>query len=112
LKPEKTAAEGLAAMDEVIERLIREGPTARELQKAKNLLEANFVRSLTTNNGVGQNLAYYEHIFGDYRAMFETIDQYRAVTAEDCKRVAKLTFDPARRTIAELVPEPITSAAR
>src|SRR5205085_1080588 len=43
LKPGKTAAEGLAAMDEVIDRLVREGPTPRELQKAKNQLEAGFV---------------------------------------------------------------------
>ena len=105
LKPGKTAAEGEAVMDTTLARLGREGPSARELQKAKNLLEAHFVQSLKTNNGVGQQLAFYEHIFGDYRAMFRTLDRYRAVTAEDCRRVAKQIFDPMRRTVAVLVPE-------
>ena len=105
LKPGKTAAEGQAVMDSVIARLTREGPTERELQKARNLLEAHFVQSLKTNNGVGQQLGYYEHVFGDYRAMFRTLDRYRAVTAADCRRVAAEVFDPLRRTVAVLVPE-------
>jgi len=105
LKPGKSAAEGQAGMDSVLARMGREGPTERELQKAKNLLEAHFVQSLKTNNGVGQQLAYYEHLFGDYRAMFRTIDRYRAVTAADCRRVAAQIFNPMRRTVAVLVPE-------
>ena len=105
LKPGQSAAAGLAAVDEVLDRLVREGPTARELQKAKNLLEAGYVRSLKTNNGVGQRLGYYEHVYGDYHAMFEVVDRYRAVTAEDCRRVAKKYFDPLQRTVSELVPE-------
>lgn len=104
LKPGKTAAAGEAAVYEVIDRLAKEGPTARELQKAKNLLEAGFVKSLKTNNGVGEQIGFYEHIFGDYTAMFRTIDRYRAVTAEDCRRVAKNYFDPAQRTVSVLVP--------
>ena len=105
MKPGKTAAEGLEAMDQVIDRLIKEGPTARELQKAKNLLEASFIKSLKTNNGVGSTLGFYEHIYGDYRAIFQTLDKYQAVTAQDCKRVAKAYFDARKRTIAELVPD-------
>jgi zinc protease len=105
MKPGKTAAEGIAAMDEVIDRLVREGPTARELQKAKNQLEASFVESLKTNNGVGRSLGFYEHVFGDYRNMFRVTDRYRAVTVADVKRVAKTYFDRKHRTISELVPE-------
>jgi len=112
MKPGKAAAEGLQAMDQVIDRLIQEGPTARELEKARNLLEASFIKSLKTNNGVGQTLAFYEHVFGDYRAMFLTLDKYKAVTAKDCKRVAKAYFDPQRRTVVELVPEQQPAAAR
>jgi predicted Zn-dependent peptidase len=105
MKPGKTAAEGEKAVDLVLEKFIKEGPTPRELQKAKNLLEASFIKGLKTNNGVGQQLGYFEHIFGDYRAMFKTLDRYRAVTAEDCRRVAKQYFDPMKRTVVELVPE-------
>jgi len=105
MKPGRTAREGEAAMDSVIHAFIEDGPTERELQKAKNLLEAGFIKQLKTNNGVGQTLGYYEHVYGDYRKMFEAIDRYRAVTAADCKRVAKDLFDARKRTVAILVPE-------
>lgn len=105
MRPGRTANEGLAAVDSVLEGMARTGPSERELQKARNLLEAGFIKRLKTNNGVGEQLAFFEHVFGDYRAMFRTQDRYRAVTAEDCRRVAKALFDPAKRTIAVLVPE-------
>jgi len=104
MKPGRTAAEGDSALVGVLDRLAREGPTTRELQKAKNLLEAGFVRSLKTNNGVGEQLGFYEHVYSDYREMYRAVDRYRAVTAEDCKRVARSVFRPERRTISVLVP--------
>lgn len=105
MRPGKTAAEGLAAMDEVLARLAADGPDPRELEKARNLLEADFVKGLKTNNGVGLQLGYYEHVYGDYREMFNVLDRYRAVTADDCRRVARAIFDQRRRTVATLVPE-------
>ena len=105
MKPGRTAAEGRAALDAVIDTLTRKGPTARELQKAKNLLEAAFVKSLKTNNGVGEQLGFYEHVFGDCNAMFRTVDRYRAITVEDCRRVAQKVFVPLQRTVSVLVPE-------
>jgi predicted Zn-dependent peptidase len=104
MKPGRGASEGLSALDSVLVRLAAEGPGERELQKARNQLEAAVVRSLKTNNGVGQQLAYYEHVFGDYRTMFQIVERYRAVTADDCRRVAKQLFDAKRRTISVLVP--------
>jgi predicted Zn-dependent peptidase len=104
MKPGRTAAEGEAALDAVLDSLAARGPGARELEKAKNLIEAEFVRSLKTNNGVGEQLGFYEHVHGDYREMFRTIERVRAVTAEDCKRVARTWFVPHQRTVAVLVP--------
>jgi predicted Zn-dependent peptidase len=43
--------------------------------------------------------------------MFETVPRYRAVTAADCKRVAREVFDPLRRTVVTLVPEQAPGAA-
>ena len=104
MKPGKTAAEGEKALNAEIERLANEGPTERELQKARNQAESGFISALKTNNGAGQTLGFYEHIHGDYRKMFSAVERYRAVTAADCRRVAKQVFDPTRRTAAILVP--------
>jgi predicted Zn-dependent peptidase len=105
MKPGHTAREGLAAMDSVLARLAREGPTERELEKAKNLREAEFVKALKTNRGAGEQLGFYEHVYGRFEAMFDAVAKMRAVTADDCRRVARRTFDANRRTVATLVPE-------
>lgn len=109
LRPGKTAEEGLTALDEVIAKFIEEGPTERELEKAKNQLEASFVKSLKTNNGIAQTIGFHEHVFGDYREMFQMTERYRGVTAEDCTRVAREIFDARKRTVAELVPEDVAA---
>ncbi len=105
LAPGKTAAEGVAAVDSVLARFVNEGPGERELQKAKNLVEAGFVQALKTNNGAGRALGYYEHVYGDYRKMFDAVGRYRAVTADDVRRVSREIFDARRRTVVTLVPE-------
>lgn len=104
MKPGKTAAEGEKALYAEIDRLASEGPSERELQKARNQAESGFISALKTNNGAGQTLGFYEHVHGDYRKMFSAIERYRAVTAADCRRVARQVFDPTRRTAAILVP--------
>jgi predicted Zn-dependent peptidase len=104
MKPGKTAAEGEKALYAEIDRLASEGPTERELQKARNQAESGFISALKTNNGAGQTLGFYEHVHGDYKQMFSAIERYRAVSAADCRRVAKQVFDPTRRTAAVLVP--------
>jgi len=104
MKPGKSAAEGEKSLYAEIDRLATEGPTERELQKARNQAEASFIYALKTNNGAGRTLGFYEHIHGDYKKMFSAIEKYRAVTAADCRRVAKQVFDPTRRTVSVLVP--------
>ncbi len=104
MKPGKGAAEGEKALWAEVERLATEGPTERELQKARNQAESGFISALKTNNGAGRTLGFFEHIHGDYRKMFSAIERYRAVTADDCRRVAKQVFDATRRTTAVLVP--------
>ena len=112
MAPGKTAAEGEAALYAELDRLAKDGPSERELQKASNQAEASFVQQLKTNNGVGQTLGFYEHVYGDYRKMFTAIDSFRAVTAADCKRVAKEIFDARKRTVAVLVPEAAEGEAK
>ena len=104
LKPGHTAVEGEKSLYAEIDRLAKDGPTERELQKARNQAEAGFITALKTNNGAGQTLGFYEHVFGDYKRMFTAIDRYRAVTAADCRRVAQQVFDATHRTAAILVP--------
>ena len=107
MKPGKSAGEGEAALYAELERLAKDGPSQLELQKARNQVEASFVKGLKTNNGAGQQLGYFEHVHGDYRVMYQAIERYRAVTAADVQRVAREVFDARRRTVAVLMPESV-----
>ena len=104
MKPGHTAEEAQKALYAEIQRLASDGPTERELQKARNQSEASFIVALKTNNGAGQALGYFEHVHGDYKDFFTAIDHYRGVTAADCKRVAQQVFDANHRTASILVP--------
>lgn len=107
MKPGHTSDEAEKALNAEIQRLAADGPTERELQKARNQAEASFIETLKTNNGAGQALGYFEHVHGDYKQFFTAIDHYRTVTAADCKRVAQQVFDANHRTTAILVPLPV-----
>ncbi len=82
-----------------------------ELEKAKNILRANFYRQMKTINGRANSLGQYEVFFGDYRKLFSAADEYAKVTKEDLRRVAGKYFTDKNRTVATLIPEPAPSTA-
>jgi predicted Zn-dependent peptidase len=98
MKPGHTADEAEKALYAEIQRLATDGPTERELQKARNQSESGFIAALKTNNGAGQALGFFEHVHGDYKQFFTAIDHYRTVTGRRLPRVAQQVFDANRRT--------------
>jgi zinc protease len=76
-----------------------------ELQKAKNILLANFYRQLKTINGKANTLGTYEMFFGDYNKLFKAAEDYAKVTKADLQRVAQTYFAARNRTVATLIPE-------
>jgi zinc protease len=105
MRPGVEASVGEDLVYEVIEQLKSEPVSENDLQKAKNILEADFLRSLKTNNGKASRLGYFETALGDYAAMFRVLDSYRAVTADDVMRVVNSYFQPTNRTVVTLIPE-------
>jgi zinc protease len=101
--PDKQTAEVERAIDALIEQIKSEPVTDRELQKAKNQVEASFVFGQDSIFGQAMRLARFESV-----ARWQLIDGYlpgiRAVTAADVLRVAKKYLDPDQRTVATLIP--------
>jgi zinc protease len=93
------------AIYEELERLKSEPVADNELQKAKNILLADFYRAMKTINGKANTLGSYEVFFGDYRKLFTAAEEYAKVTPEDVQRVAGQYFGSKNRTVATLVPE-------
>jgi zinc protease len=75
----------------------------RELQKAKNQIEAAFVFAQDSIFGQAMKIGYYE-IAGGWRQMDGYLDGIRKVTREDIRRVARQYLNADRRTLGTLIP--------
>lgn len=104
--PGKTAEEVEQALTAEIELVKNEPIPDRELQKAKNQIEAGFLFGQDSVFNLARQLAEYE-IVADWRAWEAYLPGIRAVTAADLQRVAKAYLTPDHRTVAVLIPEKI-----
>lgn len=105
MKPGKSTADAEAAVYAELGEIAANGVTAEELERAKNLLEADFVRSMQTVNGKASKIGRYEVLFGDWREILHVPERYRAVTAEQVREAAAKYFTGMNRTVVTLVPE-------
>jgi zinc protease len=88
-----------------VERLQREPVSERELQKAKNQLEADFILSQDSIFSLARQIATHE-IVASWREWERYVPGIRAVTAADVQRVAGAYLRADNRTVGVLVPLP------
>jgi zinc protease len=93
------------AVYEELDRVKKEEVTDQEIEKAKNIVLANFYRQMSTISGRANTLGAYEVFFGDYHKLFTAVDSYNKVTKADLQRVAQKYFGEKNRTVATLIPE-------
>jgi len=105
MKPGEDTAAGEEAVYAELAAIAEQGVTEQELERVKNVLEANFIRSMQRVNGKARKIGTYEILFGDYRKIPEVPALYRAVTNDDIRRVAKTYFSEKNRNVVTLVPE-------
>ena len=86
----------------VIDGVIENGVTEKELQKVKNQKLMEFYQTLETIDGKSNTLGTYELYFGDYAKMYSAPEAYEKVTVDDIKRVAKKYFTKNNRTVGVL----------
>lgn len=98
------AAKAEAILDEELAKIGKDGPSAAELTKAKNIQVADFWRNLKTINGKAQAIGSNEVFRGDWQALFSSPVRYEAVTAEQIKQVAAKVFRNTNRTVGVLTP--------
>ncbi len=95
-RPDHTLTELEVAVDLVIQKLIAEGPTADELQKAKAGLELGFLRGLESNLGKANQLNNGAVFFGNPGFFSTEYEKTLAVTIADVKRVAQKYLGSSR----------------
>lgn len=105
VKPDINMNQTIKTVYEEIYKLRRSKVSEGELQKAKNQVIKSYVDSLKTISGKARAIATNEILFGDYNVMFEDVNKYLAVTAEDIQRVANTYLLPERRSLIMVLPK-------
>jgi len=102
--PNISASDVEAGLLAEVDRLVKDGPTAAELSKAKNQLAAGFINRLSNIWGIGLSIGSAECVERDFNRFFSRVDAYQKVTADDVKRVGARYLTRSRLTVAVLVP--------
>jgi zinc protease len=105
-KPNKTLAELEGAVNEEIEKLKQDAPTAEEIERAYNAREAAFIYGLQTVGDFGgknDQLNQYATFVGRPGYFMEDLARYRKVSGEDVKRAANQYLND-NRLVLSVVP--------
>jgi zinc protease len=102
--PGRSADEVERAVTAEVERIQTEPIPDRELQKAKNQIEAEFVFAQDSVHMLASLLGAYE-CAASWKLLPTYLDGIRAVTAADVQRVARQYLVADNRTVAILIPK-------
>jgi predicted Zn-dependent peptidase len=101
----KTSAECLTAIEEEIEKIKTEAVSEDELTKYKRSTVKSLLSWMKSNPQMASLLTYADVVLGDFEELFNQVNQVRAVTSDDVKRVAGQYLVKNNRTIGEIIPE-------
>ena len=104
LPPGGDLAKAEALLDEELAKIARDGVTAAELDKARNLKLSAFWRGMATINGKARALGTAEVFEGDYRKAFDEPAAFEAVTAAQVQALAARILRRQNRTTGLLQP--------
>lgn len=99
LRPGRTLAEAQKVVEEVLAEFIKTGPTAAELQRAKNMYEARVISALEGLGGFSgkvEILQEYRHLTGSADKLGWDLERHLAPTAEDVRAAAARWLGPDR----------------
>lgn len=96
-----TIEDVMGSIDEEIERLKNKKVGKRELAKAVNKIEADFIRGLESNSKLAGHIAYFAAIT-DWRYINTYVEKIRGVTPSDIRETVRRYFTVGSRTIVTL----------
>ncbi|MBS4028077.1 MAG: insulinase family protein [Ignavibacteriales bacterium] len=109
-KPEKTLAEMETAVNEVLDELLNNGVTQKEIDNALTQKEAQLVNGLSTVLGKANQLASYYTYTGDPGNINKELERFKGITAGEILAVAK-KYLTAKKIVLSIVPEGKTNLA-
>ena len=100
---EKNLDKARKAVNKEIELIKKEGITAHELKKAKNMVESSYIFSQETVEGLARKLGYYE-MMGDFTLVDHYVQGLYAVTREEVQKVARKYLVPRNESEVVYMP--------
>lgn len=92
-------------IDEELNKVIEQGITEQEYQKALNIIRSDFYFGLQTNSGKANLIGAVEMLTGNYENLFSIIERYSSVKREDIPAVARKYFNDLNKTVGKLIPQ-------
>jgi len=105
LRPDKTPEEYEKVLQEELDKVKKHGVTERELQKAINNAEAEFLFSQDSIFYKAMRIGWYETIGMDYTDIPKYVENIRNVTNEDVIRAANKYFVNNKKSVGILIPK-------
>jgi len=92
-------------VEEELAKVRADGITAREYDKALNIIRADFYRGLQTVAGKANQLGATELLYGDFARLFKIMEDYAAVKIDRVKEAAGKFLVEKNKTVGKLIPE-------
>ncbi len=87
-----------------IDRVVAEGVTEAEVERARRTLEVDLIEGLGTSHALASRIGRDAVTFGRIRPLEELLDGIRNVTAADVQRVAATYLLPGKRSVVHVIP--------
>lgn len=100
-----TSEECLELIDTEIEKVKKESVSPEELTKFKRSQIKGFLGEMKSNSSMARLLTNAEVILGDWRLLFDQIEEIKSITEEDVKRVANTYLIEKHKTVGEIIPK-------
>src|SRR5690606_27737493 len=88
-----------------LERVIAEGISDRELQRAKNQFARDYILGRESLQDKATHLAHAEVLHADITTADGEFDIFQKITTADVQRVAKTYFVPEQRVVLHVMPK-------
>ena len=101
----KSPADALKSLGEQIDKVLQDGVTPAELEKAKNQFLTGKLQERETNNGKASALGEAAVIYGDPNRVNTDLAKLQAVTAPEIKEVLNRYLSGKKKVVLEYLPE-------
>src|SRR5207248_6011474 len=107
-RPGHDLTELARVIDEEVRKVAQAGPTPREVERAQNSFEAQFLSRMERVGGFGgkaDQLNFYNYFVGTPDYFEKDLDRYRKVTAAEVQQAARRYLVDAHRVVLSVVPQ-------